>query len=59
MHARNAVFDPVDVQGTGAEVDLIPTQRHQFRNAQPVPIGDQDHGRVAMPVAAALAGRLA
>ena len=33
------------------EIDGVPTQRHQFDGAQPMPIGDQHHGRVAMTVA--------
>src|SRR5215472_9002285 len=52
-------FAPDYLQSPGFEVDLIPAQRHEFANAQPVPICDQDHGGVSMPVAAALACRIA
>jgi hypothetical protein len=33
------------------EVDGIPAQRHQFDWTQAVPVGEQHHGRVAMPIA--------
>ena len=39
------------------EIDGIPTKRHELDSAQPMPIGDQDHGRVAMPIAV-IAGSL-
>jgi len=37
------------------ELDLIPAERDKFGNPQTVPVGDQDHGAVAMPIPAALA----
>jgi len=37
------------------ELDLIPAERDKLGNPQTVPVGDQDHGAVAMPVPAALA----
>src|SRR5205085_7524791 len=33
-----------------SEVDLIPAERAQFGDAQPMSIGDPDHGGIAVPV---------
>ena len=41
------------------EVDLLPPQRDQLRDPQAVPVRQQDHGRVAGPVASPLRGGLA
>jgi hypothetical protein len=41
------------------EIDLIPTECDKFGNAQTVPMRDQDHGCVAVTVAASSASRLA
>ena len=38
------------------ELDLLPLQVADLRGPQAVAIGDKDHGRVAMPIAAMLAG---
>jgi hypothetical protein len=38
------------------QIDLVPAERHQFRDAQTVAKGDQDQGRVAQAMAA-LGGR--
>jgi hypothetical protein len=32
------------------EIDLLPTQGAQLGRSQPMPVGKQDHGRIAMPV---------
>jgi hypothetical protein len=45
----------VNVQAAFGYIDLLPLQVTDLRGPQAVPIGDQDHGRVAMPVAAVLA----
>src|SRR5438876_3109030 len=37
------------------QFDLLPLQVADLRGPQTVAIGDQDHGRVAMPIAAVLA----
>src|SRR5215207_7548447 len=50
VDAGHAVLDPPDVQQAVLEVDLIPAQRAQLGDAQPVPIGDLDHGGIAVPV---------
>src|SRR5215831_8544254 len=55
MYAGNPVLDPVNVQAALGQLDLLPLQVADLRGSQAVPIGDQDHGCVAMPVAAMLA----
>src|SRR5262245_28074277 len=56
MHAGDSVLDPVNVQPALGQLDLLPLQVADLRGPQAVPIGDQHHGRVAMPVAAMLSG---
>src|SRR5262249_25730017 len=56
VDAGDPVLDPVNVQATFGELDLLPLQVAHLRGPQTVAIGDKDHGRVAMPVAAVLAG---
>jgi hypothetical protein len=45
---RESIFrNPAGVMGANepmGKVDLIPGERTQFRDAQPVPEGNQDHG---------------
>ena len=36
-----------------SQVDLIPTERAQFRRSKTMPEGQQDHGGVPVPVAIA------
>jgi len=56
MYAGNTAFDAVNVQATLGQLDLLPLQVADLRGPQTMAVGDQDHGRVAMPVAAMLAG---
>src|SRR5215813_7344189 len=56
MYAGNAVLDPVNVQAALGELDLLPLQVAHLRGPQAMAVGDQDHGRVAMAVAAMLSG---
>ena len=51
MDGRRAALGPIDVQPAVAEVDRIPPQRHQLGRPQAVPVGEQDHGGVAVAVA--------
>ena len=53
---RDSVLDPVNVEAALGELDLLPLQVADLRGPQAVAIGDKDHGRVAMPIAAMLAG---
>src|SRR5262249_35054118 len=56
MYAGNTAFDAVNVQATLGQLDLLPLQAAYLGGPQTVAIGDKDHGRVAMPVAAMLSG---
>ena len=56
MYAGNPVLDTVNVQATLGQLDLLPLQVAHLGGPQTVAVGDQDHGRVAMPVAAMLSG---
>jgi hypothetical protein len=53
MYAGNPVLDTVNVQAALGD-DLLPLQVAHLGGPQTVAIGDQDHGRIAMPIAAAL-----
>src|SRR5262249_44596606 len=55
MHTGNAVLDAVNVKAALGQFDLLPLQVADLGGPQTVAIGDQDHGRVAMPIAAVLA----
>ena len=46
----------MNVEAALGQFDLLPLQVADLRGPQTVAIGDQDHGRVAMPIAAVLAG---
>ena len=51
MGAGRAVLDPANVQVSGLEVHLLPTQIANLGCPQTVAEGQQDHERVAMTVA--------
>src|ERR1700732_224726 len=55
MHARHAALDAVDMQEPLIKVYLILPQRADLRCPQSVPVSRQDHGCVAVAVAAAVA----
>lgn len=50
MDGRRAVLGPADMDLPMGEVDRIPAQRDQLNRAQAMPVGEQHHGGVAMPV---------
>src|SRR5262245_58517659 len=56
MHAGNATLHAVNVQATLGQLDLLPSQIAHLRGPQPAAVGDQDHGCVAMAIAAVLSG---
>src|SRR4029077_11210868 len=56
MDGWRAVLGPADVHAALVELDLMPLEIADLRGPQSVTVGDQDHGRVSMPVAAVLAG---
>ena len=47
----------VEMEQTACEIDLAPFESAKLADAQAVPIGDQDHRRIAMAIATALASR--
>jgi hypothetical protein len=57
MDAGRAALGPTDVQAPRGEFDLVPLQVAQLRGPQTMPVADQDHGGVAVTVAAVLPGR--
>src|SRR5262249_37414531 len=56
VHAGNPILDTVNVQAALGQLDLLPLQVADLRRPQAVAVGDQDHGRIPMPVAAMLSG---
>src|SRR5437764_14615929 len=58
MHARHPVLDALHVKEPVRQVDLIPAQRAQLSRPQAMPVCDEDHCCVAVPIPSALARRL-
>src|SRR5436190_22009515 len=56
MDGWRAVLGPADMHAALVELDLVPLEIADLRGSQSMTIGDQDHGRVSMSVAAVLAG---
>jgi len=54
MYAGNPVLDAVNVKAALRQFDLLPLQVADLGGPQTVAVGDQDHGRVAMPIAVVL-----
>ena len=52
VHAGPAVLEALDMQMALRQVEHVPAQADQLGDAQAVAIGEQDHGGVAMAVAA-------
>ena len=53
MGCRLAILGPANMQrGSAIKLDLRPFQIANLDRAQAMPIGDQDQGRVTVPVAA-------
>ena len=57
MGARQAVLAPAHMQKPLPQIHLLAAQDDQLRDAQPVTVGEQDHGSVAVAVAPELARR--
>jgi hypothetical protein len=55
MHAQRPVFHSSHVQQSTFEVNLIPSERTQFRRPESVAVPNKDHRRVAVPLASAIA----
>src|SRR5262249_23142848 len=58
MNARRAPLCSADMQASLVELDLMPLEATDFTCSQPMTIGDQDHGGIAMTMAIHLAGRV-
>src|SRR5262249_54343256 len=56
MYAGNPILDAVNVQAALGELDLLPLQVADLGGPQAMAVGHQDHGRIAMAVAAMFAG---
>src|SRR6266704_4432329 len=51
-----AILDPANANRLLHEINLVPLQPDQLARPQPVSIGEQDRGGIAMPIATALLG---
>src|SRR5262245_52341353 len=58
MDARGASLGPADVQPALVEFDLMPLEAADFAGSQPMAIGDQDHGGVAVTMPTHFAGSI-
>src|SRR5215475_13633983 len=54
VDAGDSILHPVNVQAAVGELDLLPLQVADLRRPQAMAVGHQDHGRVAIPIAAVL-----
>jgi len=57
MGARQPVLAPSDMQKPLMQIDLLASQADQFRNAQSMPVGDQNHRGVPVAMASEPPGR--
>ena len=55
--ARQPVLAPSDMQKPLTQIDLLASQADQFRNAQSMPVGDQNHRGVPVTMASEPPGR--
>jgi hypothetical protein len=56
MNARCAVLGPLDIDGRGVQVNLLPAKVDQLADAQRMPEGHQDQQSVAARIAAVAGG---
>ena len=56
MNRFGTALDAVDMHAAVGEVDGVPPQRHQLGRPQPMPVGDQHHGGVAVAMAVLAGG---
>ena len=56
MGARQPVLAPSDMQKPLTQIHLVASQADQFRNAQSMPVGDQNHRGVPVTMAPELSG---
>jgi len=50
MYVIDPTFGSADMQSATVELNLIPAKATHFGGTQPVPIGQQDHGGVTVPI---------
>jgi hypothetical protein len=55
MRRGHSILQPRDVQQACFQIHLVPAQRDELRDAQPMPVGDEDQRAIARTVAAELA----
>ena len=55
MRAGRAAFDPADMEGGRGELDLLPLEVNKLSRPKAVPVGRQNHRRIAL-TPAVLAG---
>jgi hypothetical protein len=48
--SRRPVLETPHVHEPAFRIDLIPAERAQLRRPQPMPVRDEDHRRVAVPI---------
>ena len=58
MRCRKAALQPFDVQHPTFDIDVIEGQGADFRNTVAVPVAEKQQATVALPVPAALGGRV-
>jgi hypothetical protein len=56
MESRHPVFDALDMEQRRFQVYHIPAQAHECCDPQAMPIHQQDHGGIPVPIAALSAG---
>ena len=56
VRAIDTIFGPPHMDAAAIKLDHIPGQFAEFAGAQPMAVGDQDRGRVAVAVPGMLAG---
>src|SRR6516162_3906969 len=56
VHTGDPILDAMNVQAALGQLDLLPLRVADLRRPQAMAVGHQDHGRVAMPIAAMLSG---
>jgi len=56
VHARRAALAAADMQTAGGKLDLVPLEVAKLGRSQAVPVANQDHRGVPVPVPAHLAG---
>src|SRR5262245_34033221 len=55
VRAIDTVLGPPHMDAAAIKLDHVPSQFAKLAGTEPMAVGDQDHGRIAMPVAAVLA----